>query len=183
MGSVPVRARASTAGFALALLWGTLAFGAQPGAACNHPDAASPPRNVKLTEILRYPAAPDRRLEESMLVTEGYVLDARLVHRKATKCNVAGRDYKLWLAPSRSAGLKSARSRHRAVVATVPAELIERAFGKESSPAKVVHGRMRITGAPLWEPRRHGRLEHTRGTYWEIGHVTEILRIPTRDQR
>jgi hypothetical protein len=163
-----------------AVLLAVLAAAARPAAAADCPSLPSqlprsaPAKQVALSEILGYANEPNSGLENLAVTTEGYLIGVYRLSPTASPCGPTAGAYRLWLATRKPAGMKSVRSRHRAVIAVISAEMVRELVGTPRTLNKMVGKRVRVTGQLTRIPRRHTRLTRGQGSLWQIRSVWEI---------
>lgn len=163
-----------------ALLTLGLAGIAGPAAAAACPKANSPvrpARRLSLAQLRALPDRPDAGLEGGMAATVGYLIRVRRATTAATPCQPAEPAFRLWLGSRRPTGLKAIASRHRAVVATVPAATV-RALGGMPALQGLVGRRIRVLGRMAFNEASRDELMRTRGSRWELRGLLDIAPCP-----
>lgn len=134
---------------------------------------------MALTDIQALPNKPDPRVEGSVVMTEGYLIRAISVRPTVSRCGArVERSYRLRLLPKKPTSLKGRFSFRHAVVATVPARLVEGRMDANGAPIALVGERVRLTGMLTFAVTNKEKLNKTQGSLWElvaVSHITPCL--------
>jgi len=148
-------------------------------AECPAPAAtAGPARPLTLRQLLALPNQPDPAVEGSSVATIGFLVRVRRTPQASPACAKAEPVFRLWLATRQPYGLKSLASRHRAVVATVPAAAMRDIPGGVRALEKLVGRRIWISGQMTFNAGGRGQMMRTRGTLWELRSLSAIAACP-----
>ncbi|OAN51417.1 hypothetical protein A6A04_15975 [Paramagnetospirillum marisnigri] len=143
------------------------------------PQSGAQPRAMSLKDVQALPNKPNPKVEGSVIVTEGYLVRAIAVRPSVSRCGApVERSYQLRLLPKKPSFLKGRFSIRHAVVATVPARMVEGRVDADGAPIPLVGERVRLTGALTLAPSRWEQLNKTQGSLWELRAVTEVTPCP-----
>ncbi len=153
-----------------------------PAAECGAPAApAGPVRALSLRQVLALPEKPDAAIEGTSVATIGYLVRVR--HMPALPpgpaCAKAVPMVRLWLSTRVPYGLKGLASRHRAVVAVMPAASLRDRPGGLRGLQGLVGRRIRIVGRMTFNGSGRGEMMRTRGSLWELRWLSEVSACPT----
>jgi hypothetical protein len=123
--------------------------------------------------MLAFANEPNAGLEDQVVTTEGYVIG--VYQFKAAACEPPTVHFRVWLAVRPPHGMKSVVGRHRAIVATVSAEVLREQLGSPRALTNLLGRRVRVTGQLTHNTRRRVRLTRGQGSYWELRGVSEIV--------
>lgn len=138
--------------------------------------AASGPHALPLKEFRRLVNRPNAKLEGNVVETEGYLVRALAIKPVVSRCRPnPERGYRLWLATRNPATLKGRASRYRAIVAVVPAAVVEAQWGANPALEALVGQRIRIVGAMTFNATRRSELMKSRGSLWELHAVSSLI--------
>lgn len=137
-------------------------------------------RAMALKDIQALPNKPDPKIEGSVIVTEGYLIRAIAVRPTVSRCGArVERSYRLRLLPKKPSSLKGRFSSRHAVVATVPARLVEGRVDANGVPITLVGKRVRLSGMLTFAATSKEKLNKTQGTLWELVTISHITSCPT----
>lgn len=144
------------------------------------PPSAAPQTNVQprakaLKDIQALPNKPNPKVEGSVVVTEGYLIRAISVHPTVSRCGArVERSYQFRLLPKKPTSLKGRFSFRHAVVATVPAKLVEGRLDANGAPIALTGKRVRVSGMLTFAATSREKLNKTQGSLWELVAVTDV---------
>gem|GEM_PF-6310056 len=143
------------------------------------PQSNSPIRAMTLTDIQALPNKPDPRVEGSVIMTEGYPIHAIAVRPTVSRCEArVERSYRLRLLSEKPSALKGRFSFRHAVVATMPARLVEGRIDANGAPIALVGGRVRLTDMLTFIATNKEKLNKTQGSLWELVAVSHVAPCP-----
>ncbi|WP_141400445.1 hypothetical protein [Magnetospirillum sp. 15-1] len=149
------------------------------------PPSIAPQPNIQarvmaLKDIQALPNKPDPKVEGLVVVTEGYLIRAISIRPTVSRCGArVERSYRLRLLPKKPSSLKGRFSFRHAVVATVPARLVEGRVDANGAPIALVGKRVRLSGMLTFAATSKEKLNKTQGTLWELVAVSHITSCPT----
>lgn len=133
------------------------------------------PRAMALKDIQALVNKPNPKVEGSVIVTEGYLIRAISVRPTVSRCGArVERSYRLRLLPKKPTSLKGRFSFRHAVVATVPARLVEGRMDADGAPVALVGERVRLSGMLTFAATSREKLNKTQGSLWELVAVTDV---------
>ncbi|MDO8464656.1 MAG: hypothetical protein Q7S46_05315 [Gallionella sp.] len=136
-------------------------------------------RAMALKDIQALPNKPDPKVEGSVIVTEGYLIRAISVRPMLSRCGArVERSYRLRLLPKKPSTLKGRFSFRHAVVATVPARLVEGRMDANGAPIALVGERIRLSGMLTFAATSKEKLNKTQGSLWELIAVSDVTPCP-----